>query len=244
MQDESGGRAGLAEVSEALLAQWLKQTEQQMQHSLQELVQALQQQLQQQLSVQQATVASAELAGIAQSQLVQQQHEQQLQQLRQLLLNAEEEKKEVLTAMAQLAAQLRLSQDEFQAEKQQHALTLQQLTAVQQQLSAVQQQVPPAGHLAELEQEVARLRQLHQEWQPLQHKLESQLFRAQARAEALEERQLSEAEQGRDTIRELRQQLSQQREHYEQQLQSVQLQATEFRLKFEYAQQQLLQLPG
>lgn len=237
MQDESGGPAGLAEVSEALLAQWLKQTEQQMQHGLQELVQALQQQLQQQLSVQQATVASAELAGIAQSQRVQQQNEQQLLQLRQLLLNAEEEKKEVLTAMTQLAAQLRLSQDEFQAEKQQHALTLQQL-------SALQQQVPPAGHLAELEQEVARLRQLQQEWQPLQHKLESQLFRAQARAEALEERQLSEAEQGRDTIRELRQQLSLQREHYEQQLQSVQLQATEFRLKFEYAQQQLQQLPG
>jgi len=241
MQDESGGPAGLAEVSEALLAQWLKQTEQQMQHGLQELVQALQQQLQQelqqQLSVQQASVASAELAGIAQSQRVQQQNEQQLLQLRQLLLNAEEEKKEVLTAMTQLAAQLRLSQDEFQAEKQQHALTLQQF-------SALQQQVPPAGHVTELEQEVARLRQLQQEWQPLQHKLESQLFRAQARAEALEERQLSEAEQGRDTIRELRQQLNQQREHYEQQLQSVQLQATEFRLKFEYAQQQLQQLPG
>lgn len=96
-------------------------------------------------------------------------------------------------------------------------------------------------------QELQQLRVQQQQWQQQQHKLESQLFRAQARADALEERQLSEAEQGRETIRDLRQQLNlaqQLAAQQQQQLQEVQLQVTEYRLKFEYAQSQLTLLQG
>lgn len=73
----------------------------------------------------------------------------------------------------------------------------------------------------------------------MQHKLESQLFRAQTRQQALEERQQNEGDQSRETIRVLRQQLHQLEQDSLQQQQTLEQQLTEYRLKFEYAQRQL-----
>jgi len=256
-----------------LIEQWLQQQEQQLRQSVQTLIsqvrlhaadyggqeidlkqlQQAQQQDQQQLRQLQQWLlqAQADKAEALQS----------LQQLAEQLKLAQQEFRDEKLAHAQ-------TQQQLAALQQQTASALQAspavaLVAEQSEVSdPVSAAVPdttvesvtpqlvaqePVLVLVDEQQELQQLRAQQQQWQQLQHKLESQLFRAQARADALEERQLSEAEQGRDTIRELRQQLSQQQHlvlQQQQQLQDVQLQVTEYRLKFEYAQSQLALLQG
>ena len=91
------------------------------------------------------------------------------------------------------------------------------------------------------EQQAAResLEKQQAEHATVLHKLESQLFRAQSRCQAVEERQQSEADQSRETIRELRMQLQAQQEESQAVTQQLEQQVTEYRLKFDYAQKQL-----
>lgn len=260
-----------------LIEQWLQQQEQQLRQSIQTLVsqvrlsaaehsnpaidlkqlQQAQQQDQQQLRQLQQWLlqAQAEKAEALQS----------LQQLAEQLKLAQQEFRDEKLAHA-------LTQQQLQVVQQQAASVVQAMpdatlsatqadtpepvamdlphTAVEftePELMAEPELVAEPAAASDEQQELQQLRLQQQQWLQTQHKLESQLFRAQARADALEERQLSEAEQGRETIRELRQQLSQQQQlvlQQQQQLQDVQLQVTEYRLKFDYAQSQLALLQG
>lgn len=222
-----------------LIEQWLQQQELQLRQSLHTLIS--------QVRLTAIGYSAADI-DLQQLQQAQQQDQQQLRQLQQWLMQAQAEKAEALQSLSQLAEQLKVAQQEFRDEKLLHAQTQQQLVVLQQQatVSAADSE-PTTTEPITAEPTSAQAQQQPHDWLQIQHKLESQLFRAQARADALEERHLSEAEQSRDTIRELRQQLQQQQQAFEQlqqQLQDVHLQVTEYRLKFEYAQSQLLKLQG
>lgn len=95
-------------------------------------------------------------------------------------------------------------------------------------------------------EQLAQLQQLAASEQQLREQLERQdllLQQARLRLEVTVEKQQLEADQARETIRVLRQELAKGQEDHQAALSDLQSRLTEYKLKFEYAQRQLSTMP-